>query len=190
MSDAKRCTKCGEVKSLGEFYPDARRNLGVASRCKECRRAAAAEKWAADPNRARAAQQAYRAPIRDCISAYNAAYRAANQERRRAYNTAYRAANRGTPRDACELYRARRVAATIERVYRAKVWDRDGGVCYLCGLSADPNNWHLDHIVPLARGGAHAYRNVAVTHPACNLSKGTKTVLTYWENDGDWLPLA
>lgn len=59
----------------------------------------------------------------------------------------------------------------MERIYRAKVWERDRGRCHICGQMADPKEWHLEHIVPLSRGGEHSYRNVAVAHPACNQRK-------------------
>lgn len=61
----------------------------------------------------------------------------------------------------------------FERVSRAVVWDRDGGLCHVCGLPCDEHDWHMDHVVPLARGGEHSYRNVAVSHPLCNLRKAT-----------------
>jgi 5-methylcytosine-specific restriction endonuclease McrA len=68
--------------------------------------------------------------------------------------------------------RARKLEVLVERVDRAVVFERDGGVCGICHEAADPARWHLDHVVPLALGGAHAYDNVQVTHPACNLRKG------------------
>jgi len=73
--------------------------------------------------------------------------------------------------------RARRHAqinAAIEEIDRQKIYERDKGICYLCGEPVDSNNWHLDHIIPLARGGEHVMTNVAVTHPFCNQSKNAK----------------
>jgi 5-methylcytosine-specific restriction endonuclease McrA len=33
---------------------------------------------------------------------------------------------------------------------------------------------HVDHVVPLARGGTHTRDNLATACPSCNISKGTK----------------
>jgi 5-methylcytosine-specific restriction endonuclease McrA len=33
--------------------------------------------------------------------------------------------------------------------------------------------FHVDHKVPLARGGEHSYENVQPAHPFCNGSKGS-----------------
>lgn len=45
--------------------------------------------------------------------------------------------------------------------------------CYLCGKLLD-GEVHLDHIIPLARGGAHSQDNLAPTHATCNLRKGDR----------------
>ena len=73
--------------------------------------------------------------------------------------------------------------ADIEYLSMDIVYDRDDGICYLCGTKVEFGNWHLDHLTPLSRGGSHTYTNVAVTHSTCNLSKGAKTPEEYW----DWL---
>lgn len=64
----------------------------------------------------------------------------------------------------------------IEHIDRDVVFVRDRGICYLCGKSVDPSDWHLDHVIPLSKGGDHLYENVKVTHPLCNLKKGNRLV--------------
>lgn len=54
------------------------------------------------------------------------------------------------------------------------VFDRDGGICHLCHLPVPDYDWHLDHIVPISRGGLDRFDNVAVAHVACNLTKAAK----------------
>jgi 5-methylcytosine-specific restriction endonuclease McrA len=46
--------------------------------------------------------------------------------------------------------------------------------CYLCGKPVPKNDRHVDHIVPIAKGGAHAVFNLGVTCSFCNLSKHDK----------------
>jgi 5-methylcytosine-specific restriction endonuclease McrA len=62
-----------------------------------------------------------------------------------------------------------------------------GSDCHLCSKPIDLNaprhamfgtNWenglHIDHIIPIAKGGADILNNVRPAHAFCNLSKGTK----------------
>ena len=48
------------------------------------------------------------------------------------------------------------------------------GRCFYCGIIVSGDNLHMDHVVPLYRGGAHAAYNVVVACKHCNLSKGAK----------------
>ena len=61
-----------------------------------------------------------------------------------------------------------------ESIRREDVYARDGGICHICKKPVDSLNWHMDHIIPLSLGGEHIYKNVAVSHPFCNTSKGNK----------------
>lgn len=69
-----------------------------------------------------------------------------------------------------------KAAITGDTFDRWDIWTRDFGACGLCGQPADKENWHLDHIVPIARGGTHTLDNVQVSHPLCNMRKGKKLV--------------
>ena len=64
-----------------------------------------------------------------------------------------------------------------------KVYDRDQWRCHLCrkpvpktATYPHPRSASIDHIVPLAEGGEHSYRNVATAHLVCNTAKRTKAV--------------
>lgn len=107
---------------------------------------------------------------------------------------------------------------TLEALYR-----RDSGVCYLCGGKCDWNDRDkeknicganyptIDHIIPVARGGLHAWDNVRLAHFMCNVLKsdevreGTENLIpanayefkryvrdqrkeiTQYTKDGEWL---
>lgn len=51
---------------------------------------------------------------------------------------------------------------------RARVRERDEGVCYWCGL---PNAHHVDHVVSVSDGGTWDESNLAVMHDACHADK-------------------
>ena len=74
--------------------------------------------------------------------------------------------------------RARKRAAHIETVDYQEIYQRDNWTCQLCGvdLKDRPGEIHVDHIVPLARGGLHYRANLWTTCQTCNLSKGAKLV--------------
>lgn len=72
-------------------------------------------------------------------------------------------------------------AARGEAVRYTEIAQRDGWVCYLCDGDVDvtvgypdPFSGSLDHVVPLAKGGAHLASNVRLAHLRCNVRKGTK----------------
>lgn len=70
--------------------------------------------------------------------------------------------------------RRRRAAARgvkSEPYTRQELYDRDGGRCRYCDeLVGD--DWHIAHLVALARGGADTLDNVAVACRSCNIADG------------------
>jgi hypothetical protein len=72
---------------------------------------------------------------------------------------------------------------TLEALYR-----RDSGVCYLCGGKCDWSDRDkernivgilypsIDHVIPIARGGLHAWSNVRLAHFWCNTLKNDKLI--------------
>jgi 5-methylcytosine-specific restriction endonuclease McrA len=76
--------------------------------------------------------------------------------------------------------------------YREKdVIERYGKICHICNKDIDINaprsgktagklklNWenglHIDHVIPISKGGTDTLDNVRPSHAKCNLSKGNK----------------
>lgn len=80
-----------------------------------------------------------------------------------------------------ERRRARMKGVVSEVVHLADVIERSGGMCGICDEPIDldlrhpnPQSRSLDHIVPLARGGAHSLANCQLAHLRCNISKGAR----------------
>lgn len=53
-------------------------------------------------------------------------------------------------------------------------------VCYLCGKILAGKDCHIEHVIPLSRGGSHTKDNVLPACPPCNLSKGSMTPEEYF----------
>lgn len=76
--------------------------------------------------------------------------------------------------------RARLRHAQVEHFTRAEILNRDGRVCYLCGRTGlKDSEIHLDHIVPISRGGDHTRINVAIACAPCNIRKASMTLVEY-----------
>ena len=71
--------------------------------------------------------------------------------------------------------RAANVGARSTPYSRSEVFARWHGACVYCGAPAQ----HLDHVLPLARGGDDIEDNVVPACAPCNLSKGAK-LLSEW----------
>lgn len=76
----------------------------------------------------------------------------------------------------------RRRGARVEAVDPIRVFDRDGWRCQDCGRATpqrlrgtyEARAPELDHIIPIARGGEHSYRNTRCCCRECNGRKGDR----------------
>jgi 5-methylcytosine-specific restriction endonuclease McrA len=58
---------------------------------------------------------------------------------------------------------------------REVVYVRDGGRCMKCGKKVRKDDYHVDHIHPISKGGDHwDLFNLECSCPTCNLKKGAK----------------
>lgn len=71
-------------------------------------------------------------------------------------------------------YRTRKRDAFVEDVPRETIYERDEGICQICGDPVLDSDYEIDHIVPLAEGGLHEAQNLQLAHPSCNRRKGAK----------------
>jgi 5-methylcytosine-specific restriction endonuclease McrA len=59
----------------------------------------------------------------------------------------------------------------IPDAVRKYVLERDGGQCQSCGKNAREAQLHIDHIIPLAKGGSNDISNLQVLCQQCNQNK-------------------
>ena len=165
---AQACTKCGVNKPSAQFYSRKDSLNGLRRDCIDCVQQQHAVYYEANEATVREHQRQWRAEHREESRArtrlWNEDHPGAAQERVRLW----RIDNRDRHNDSNSKRRALQSGATVEPVERSVVLERDEGICGLCGLLAHPDNWHLDHIIPLTRSGEHTYLNTRVSHSDCN----------------------
>jgi 5-methylcytosine-specific restriction endonuclease McrA len=67
------------------------------------------------------------------------------------------------------------IRPSLPKALREAVIARDGMVCGLCsGVVENRADIHIDHIVPVSRGGSDHLGNLQVSHSWCNLAKGAR----------------
>ncbi len=69
------------------------------------------------------------------------------------------------------LMREMRTASALLGWFRHRLYERDGGICQLCGHPVSSLGFHLDHIVPKSKGGAFTWDNLRLAHRGCNSSR-------------------
>lgn len=68
-----------------------------------------------------------------------------------------------------------------------RLWGAQKGRCAACSKGLMRLGHHVDHIKPLARGGAHENVNLQLLCPTCNLSKGAKDPVDFMQSLGKLL---
>ena len=171
QAKTKRCPKCGETKTLTEYYKNKHGKYGVQYNCKVCMKAYLAK---------------YYAENREKLSARHAKYRAENAELHRARASRWRAENREKRRAQKQRRRAKKRNAP--GTFTASDWKAKiayyGYKCIYCGVEKHetPQGWlTCEHLIPLSRGGSNWPSNLAPSCTSCNSSKGTKTHFEYLE---------
>lgn len=115
-----------------------------------------------------------------------AAWSAKNKERLSKLRSAWYAKNKDRLQPGRKAAKARRRAAgrvdrrTVDALILAQ-----RGKCACCKKPAGHGHpYHLDHIVPVARGGTNERGNLQILCPSCNLSKNAKDPIDFMQSRG------
>ncbi len=60
-------------------------------------------------------------------------------------------------------------------------------ICYWCGISLKNTKSHIDHYIPLSKGGLHTLSNLVVSCSKCNLEKSAKDPIEFAQSLGKLL---
>lgn len=184
----KTCGKCGSV----EFYK--------SGGCIPCAKKRTATWVKNNKEKAAAYQKEYAEKKRDALKQYAAEYYLENAERKKeaarkwlsenrekanATKSKYRKANPNSHR-AEKHNRMARIANNGGRLsvgLGAKLFRLQRGKCACCGLPLG-DDYHLDHIMPLALGGSNTDDNIQLLRSKCNLQKNAKHPVEFMQQRG------
>jgi 5-methylcytosine-specific restriction endonuclease McrA len=127
---------------------------------------------------------------RSCRSAYQKTYYEQNFEQicasQKIYNKADPERYKATARSKNRRRKAKRLNNGFEIYTEFQVLDLFGTDCYICkepidleasrkcGIEGWQRSLHIDHVLPMSKGGPDTLSNVRPSHAECNLIKGSK----------------
>ena len=203
----KTCKGCAETRPLTEFREAARYKFGRYSLCRTCERRSWQERNArpdvatANADRLRAWRKANPGKVRDQTAKARASRTAEQREavaaymrdywkrtsKKREYDQTYRRRHR---QELFARYQAN-IEMSREAVRRRRARKRDNGEFAIlprelrrlysspCAACRSPGPIHMDHIVPISRGGRHSIGNIQPLCQTCNQSK-SKSLMAEW----------
>ena len=152
----KRCGKCKEVKSLEFFARRSKSRDGLSYRCKACDNAAL---------------KAWREANPDKVKVYSKAYYEANSDKFKAAKNFWAQANPDRCAALSGKSSAIRRGGSVSTVYDVELcipfYDEARRLTMETGTLH-----HVDHIIPLSKGGLHCQNNLQVLTAADNIEKG------------------
>jgi len=198
--ETKTCTKCETEKSVDAFYLNRGKYM---VRCRECVAISRKDYYIKNKPEIAAKRAIYQAAHRKEQYAHTKAWRkrnaekvkesgrrqyAQNPEHHRKVKAAWAMANVEKIKDFQEKYRLNHLPKMAEKSHKRRAKERLNGIyqvsekeliklysspCIACGTTERVT---IDHIIPIARGGAHSIGNLQPLCLKCNASKNHRTM--------------
>lgn len=177
----KCCHKCGLAfpATTEYFRKDASKKDGLTYFCRACMYKRDKENRPGSRNGTkhtwpRGVPMPREEKLKRMRKASRASYRK-YKDQRLAQSAVYRKQHPEIYREAWRRHKAQKLAAQIEpSILINAALKRNKHVCYWCGCRLPITGWHVDHVVPLTRGGGHSASNVVKSCVRCNTSKSDK----------------
>lgn len=196
----KHCHKCGRDMPATKdfFYRDTRYKEPFRSPCKECCRNTSRERKA-EYNKEysylhhdelieyhrkyniehKEQRRKYKHENREYLTNWHREYVLSNHDRVRQVNRQWEINNKEKRNMQARIHDAKRRAAKRNSNGSYTKYDvdmqykRQKGKCFWCNKKV-LNNFHIDHVIPLLRGGSNDSSNIVISCPTCNMKKSCK----------------
>ncbi len=171
----KRCSKCSEEKPNTKEYFYSNGRGGLRSSCKAC-----------DFNYDHTSRPPYEVAKTEEYKAYRRATRKRYPQPNRiryadpVKETERKRTWRKNNRDKVAIQKRRRAArlsgapGTFSLADIEIIRKQQKGCCWWCGRPLSQTGEHIDHRVPVSKGGSNYPENICLSCPSCNIKKGAK----------------
>lgn len=181
----KRCTACKEIKPRTRdfFISEPKNSDGVGGRCKPCHAERQKKLRETEPEKYKQVQKEFSARNPDANKQYHKKKRIMQPEKMRRQS---RAAQRRWQECNPERYRLTRQVKQLRRRARERaaeghftakdiksIFETQGGKCFWCQENI-ASGYHIDHFIPVSKGGSNHPENLVCSCAPCNLSKNAK----------------
>ena len=121
-------------------------------------------------------EKEHRERNREKLREYTKCYRDSNKESVTGNEQRYRKRNPQAPRIRANIRRSRqnKAGGYFTKYDLEALWNWQKGLCPGCDSNLTAKDYHVDHVIPIARGGSSWPWNLQILCPNCNLSKGSK----------------
>lgn len=204
MTEYKACSKCKQVKPLSEFHKSKAAKSGHKPACKACKSEAnktyraenkeliksIKKNWYRNnPEKVKEYQAKAKQNLR-LNPEYSKNYYEKNKAKLNAKHREWRAKNHKKAREIEKNYRLKNPQVGRLQSQRRRALKMQNGIflvtvndsikilknsCFYCGQDSQ----HLDHVIPLTRGGRHSLGNLVASCAKCNISKNNKTIMEW-----------
>jgi 5-methylcytosine-specific restriction endonuclease McrA len=176
----KKCNFCLEVKETSEFGKEPRVSSGLQAVCKDCKKIKNSKWQKENRDKQNISQAIWRKNNPDKVLEYSERYK----ESKAAANKQWHVKNKDKNRAYLRARRARIRGSEFEFFTESQLMSKYGTQCYLCNKPIDlaaprkigAPGWemglHVEHVVPISKGGGTTLKNTRPSHGICNLRKG------------------
>ncbi len=178
--EGKKCTKCDVWKVLDEFSKDKLQCNGYRPSCKVCSNARNKLYAKSNKEKIKNKKHNYYLENKETILKRTKKYYQKNKEYYKNYHAEYYEGNYEKYYNSTVKRRSYNFQVSFTPLQRNKILDRDNWICQCCGILVhdekinNETKAHIDHIIPISKGGNSEPSNLQVLCRTCNLSKGNK----------------
>lgn len=175
--NTKQCTKCNQTKELTEFSKRKPSKDGLGYKCKACKK----QYHQDNAEHISAQRKQYYQANKEHKAEYMKQYNIDNAVHRAEYNKQYYQTPQGKAVMKAGSQNRRTQKLQNGGTHTGKqilaLFNQQSGVCPYCKAKlhkSGKNKYHIDHVMPLSKGGNNDISNIQLLCAKCNLTKSNK----------------